>query len=78
MLSYQSINIQTSNLIHNIFTDSCLVITNDNHMHSPTSLAKLPIFDGLSFEGSKICQDDEALHILLMVMSIPSLEENYG
>jgi len=47
-------------------------------MHSPTSLAKLPIFDGLSFEGSKICQDDEALHILLMVMSIPSLEENYG
>lgn len=42
---------------------------NDNHMHPPTNLVKLPIFYGVSFEGSYIFQDDEALQLPLMAMS---------
>jgi len=59
--SCQSINIQTSDPIHNIFNDSCPVTTDDDHIHPLTNLAKLPIFIGLSFEGSNICQDDEEI-----------------
>lgn len=52
LLSCRSINAQTSDPIPNIFIDNCLVTTNDNHMHSPTKLMKLLMFDGVSFEGS--------------------------
>lgn len=76
--SYQSINIQTSDPIHNIFTGSCPVKTNDNHMNSPTNLANLLTFDGMSFEGLEISQDDEAHQLLLMVMLGPhALDEVY-
>lgn len=49
------------NPIQNIFTDSCVVTTNDNHMQSHINLSKLPILDGVSFEGSKFGQDNEVL-----------------
>lgn len=79
LLSCQSININTSYPIHNIFTDSCHVTTNDNHIHPYTNPLKLPIFDGVSFEDSNIFQDDETLHLPLMVMSSPhALDEIYG
>lgn len=52
--SYHSINVQSMDPIQNIFTDSCPVTTNDNNMHSHINLAKLPILDGVSFEGSKV------------------------
>ena len=55
LLRYQSINIRTSNLIHNIFNDCYLITTNENHIHPPTNLVKLPIFDGMSFECLGIC-----------------------
>ena len=40
-------------------------------MHSHINLVKLPILDGMSFEGSEVGQNDEALQLLLMVMSGP-------
>jgi len=45
LLNCQSINIREFNPIKNMFTN------NDNHMHSPTNIAKIPIFYVLSFEG---------------------------
>lgn len=54
LLSYHSINVQSKDLIQNIFTDSCPVKTNDNHIHSHINLAKLPLLDGVLFEGLEV------------------------
>jgi len=59
------------NPIHNIFNDSYSVTTNNNCIQPSTNLAKLPILDDMSFKGSEVGQDDEALQLSLMVMSSP-------
>lgn len=58
------------NPTHNIFTDSCSVTTNNNCINPSTNLSKLPILDGMSFQGSEVDQDDEAV-LPLMVMLGP-------
>jgi len=69
--SCQFVDIQTMDPIHNIFIDGFSVTANDNCIHPSTNLAKLPILNGMSFESSEVCQDDEALQLPLMVISGP-------